>query len=473
MITCKSSRQLTLNGFHMPFGGKLNPENRWVKLSEIIPWDDFARIYYRRMSSRTGRPCKDARLVIGAMLIKHKLNLSNEETVQQIQENPYLQFFVGLSSFTGEQPFAPSLFVEIRKRMGVDVFRDFENVLLTQPGKPVVNPEKDHFGRILMDATVCEQMIRYPTDLSLQNQAREISVKLLDALHRQDPANKDTRKPRTYRNRARKEYLRRNFSHIEKLLDAVGCPPFPLKYRLQRQYGIIQLLYHQQEKMYKKKERHCEDRIVSVSHPHVRPIVRGKAGKSNEFGAKIRVTADGFAFVDRIGRDAFSESTDLKSQVVRYRNRFGYLPEAVLADQLYGTRDNRRFLKELGVRFGGKALGRPPKETEANRQELKRRRQQYREDSRNRIPIERKFGQGTNGYRLNAIRARLQKTSEALINGIFLVMNLMVLLKIRRNPLTFFCVFTCWLSWMKKLEDFICQFFLSTCLPGISLRRAL
>ncbi len=91
MITYKSSRQLTLDGFHMPFGGKLNPKNRWVKLSEIIPWDDFAQIYYRQMSSRTGRPCKDARLVIGAMLIKHKLNLSDEETVQQIQENPYLR----------------------------------------------------------------------------------------------------------------------------------------------------------------------------------------------------------------------------------------------------------------------------------------------------------------------------------------------------------------------------------------------
>ncbi len=114
-----------------------------------------------------------------------------------------------------------------------------------------------------MDATVCEQMICYPTDLSLLNQAREISEKLIDALHHifcQDPVNKGTRKPRTYRNRARKEYLkyaknkkmtasvrrsairsqlqylRRNFSHIEKLLDAVGCPPFPLEYRLQRQY---------------------------------------------------------------------------------------------------------------------------------------------------------------------------------------------------------------------------------------------
>ncbi len=113
--------------------------------------------------------------------------------------------------------------------------------------------------------------------------------------------------------RSQLQYLRRNSSHIEKLLDAVSCPPFPLEYKLQRQYWILQLLYHQQKGMYQNKERRCEDRIVSVSQPHVCPIVRGKAGKS----------------------------TDLKSQVESYKDRFDYLPEAVLADQLYGTRDNR------------------------------------------------------------------------------------------------------------------------------------
>ncbi len=89
--------------------------------------------------------------------------------------------------------------------------------------------------------------------------------------------------------RSQLQYLRRNLSPIEKLFDAVGCPPFPLEYRLQRQYWIIQLLYHHQEEMYQKKERRCDDRIVSVSQPHVRPIVRGKAGKSTEFGVKISV----------------------------------------------------------------------------------------------------------------------------------------------------------------------------------------
>ena len=135
MIRYKSSRQLSLEGFILPFGGKLNPDNRWVKWSGVIPWDGLAVGYYNTMNGNQGRPCKDARLVIGALLIKHKLNLSDEETVRQIQENPYLQYFVGFTCYRDEPPFAPSLFVEIRKRMGEKVFASFEKVIIDKIGK--------------------------------------------------------------------------------------------------------------------------------------------------------------------------------------------------------------------------------------------------------------------------------------------------------------------------------------------------
>ena len=130
MIRYRSQKQLTLDGFETPFQTGLDPENRWVKLSECIPWDELAEGYYVGLSSEQGRPAKDARLVIGAVIIKHKLTLSDEETVQQIQENPYLQYFCGLPGFTQEQPFAPSLFVEIRKRMGQSVFEAFHEAIL-------------------------------------------------------------------------------------------------------------------------------------------------------------------------------------------------------------------------------------------------------------------------------------------------------------------------------------------------------
>lgn len=221
------------------------------------------------MSTDRGRPAKDARLVIGAMIIKHKLSLSDEETVLQIQENPYLQYFVGFSGYKDEQPFAPSLFVEIRKRMGEEVFASFEQTIHDKfaGGSPrrskASSEENDHQGKLLLDATVAEQAIRYPTDLGLLNEAREITEHLIDELYKLSMCHC---KPRTYRRKARKLYLnavknkrpskklrrrgireqlqfiRRNLKHIDKLLDDVGCPPFPLPCKLQRQYWIVQHL---------------------------------------------------------------------------------------------------------------------------------------------------------------------------------------------------------------------------------------
>jgi hypothetical protein len=117
------------------------------------------------------------------------------------------------------------------------------------------------------------------------------------------------------------------------------------------------------------------------------------------------------------------------TQIKRYKQRFGCFPEVVLADGIYGTRVNRKYMKKHQIRFGGKALGRPKKQTVENAAQLKQEKQQRRLDALNRIPIEGKFGQGKNGYGLSYIRAKTQKTSEAWINSIFLVMNLMVLLR--------------------------------------------
>ena len=493
MITYKSQKQLTLEGFETPFDVKLDASNRWVKLSQCIPWDDLANGYYQNLSSAHGRPAKDARLVIGAVIIKHKLCLSDEETVQQIRENFYLQYFVGFPTYQDKQPFASSLFVEIRRRMGEQTFAHFHQVIVnamedrlvlrSEKGKARCNhtddgdpPNQDeaaptcdedvvdqdahkveeksaHHGKLILDATVVEQAIRFPTDLSLLNESREISEHIIDALY---PLTRTKTKPRTYRQTAHKDYfgivkqrrpkgkrlragikkqlqyLRRNLQHIEVLLDVLPSRAIPLTYSLLRKYWIIQHVYAQQEAMHRLRCKHCDDRIVSIHQPHVRPIVRGKANKSVEFGAKLSVslTTSGIAYVDHISWDAFHEGGDLPVQVEAYKQRYGYYPQSVLGDTIYGTRENRRYLKEKGILFSGKPLGRPPQMTEENRSEFKQLQKQRREDYRQRIPIEGKFGQGKNGYNLNYIRAKTARTSEAWINSIFLVMNLMVLLKV-------------------------------------------
>jgi IS5 family transposase len=201
--------------------------------------------------------------------------------------------------------------------------------------------------------------------------------------------------------------------------------PLPMPGWLLHRYWVIQHLYQQQVDMYQTQTRRCDHRIVSISQPNVRPMVRGKLDKPVEFGAKLSVslTGDGLAHVDYLRWDAFPEGLDLASQVEAYRDRYDHYPERVLADPLYGTRANRKYLKQRGIHFAGKPLGRPKQETDANREQLNQAKAQRRQDYLQRIPIEGKFGQGKNGYRLNYIIAKRADTSFAWINSIFLVMN--------------------------------------------------
>ena len=122
--------------------------------------------------------------------------------------------------------------------------------------------------------------------------------------------------------------------------------------------------------------------------------MRGKLGKAVEFGAKLSVslTGDGLAHVDHLRWDAFHEGQDLVAQVEAYLARYGHYPEKVLADPLYGTRHNRDYLKQRGIHFAGKPLGRPKQVTDENREQLKQAKQQRRQDYLRRIPIEGKFG---------------------------------------------------------------------------------
>ena len=137
---------------------------------------------------------------------------------------------------------------------------------------------------------------------------------------------------------------------------------------------VIQQVFDQHWEMYRSNSKRCADRIVSISQPHVRPMVRGKVDKPTEFGAELSVslTAEEVARVDQLRWDAFHEGNDLPSQVEAYRERHGVYPEVVLGDTIYGNRANRRYLKACGSRFAGRPLGRPKTVTEANRQEMQR-----------------------------------------------------------------------------------------------------
>src|SRR5699024_7660565 len=83
--------------FFLPFGGKLNKNNRWVTLASLIPWGKVEEKYAESFKSTfQGQKAVSVRMALGSLIIKERLNLSDRETLRQITENPYLQYFIGL-----------------------------------------------------------------------------------------------------------------------------------------------------------------------------------------------------------------------------------------------------------------------------------------------------------------------------------------------------------------------------------------
>jgi transposase, IS5 family len=214
--------------------------------------------------------------------------------------------------------------------------------------------------------------------------------------------------------RGQLSYLKRNLKSIHNLLDTYE--QIPLGKKQYKYLLVIQTLYDQQREMFAHHKKSIEDRIVSIHQPHVRPIVRGKTNARVEFGAKIQVSMmNGYAFLDELNWNAFNEGARLIDSVEKYKARLGYYPREVLADKIYCTRDNRRYLKERHIKLRAKPLGRP-KAVDV---------EHVRPGERN--PIEGKFGQAKVAYGMNRIKARLNRTSESWIASIILVLNLVKL----------------------------------------------
>jgi len=207
-----------------------------------------------------------------------------------------------------------------------------------------------------------------------------------------------------------------------------------------RQYKILLVvseIYRQQLWLYENKKKSIDDRIVSLNQPHIRPIVRGKAGKTVEFGAKLSASyMNGYVFLDRISWNNFNESTDLETQIENFKNYTGYYPESVHVDKIYRTQKNRAWCKERGIRISGPPLGRPSSNV------TKEQKKQAAHDEKIRSCIEGKFGQGKRRFSLNHVMTKLSHTSKTAIAITFLVMNLSTYLS-------------------RLLRDFLCLFFIN------------
>ncbi|MBD5148892.1 MAG: IS5 family transposase [Oscillibacter sp.] len=292
-------------------------------------------------------------------------------------------------------------------------------------------------GTLILDATCCPADIAYPQDIDLLNQAREKAEKTVDELCEMT----GQKKPRMYRRRARKDYLRLSKSKKRSAKAIRSAVRKQLQY-IRRDIGyiaemvqkgaklsskqaerlnIVTTVYEQQRIMFESGTHSIPRRIVSLAQPWVRPIVRGKAHANTEFGPKLHISlVDGYARIERLDFEPFNESEDLWRAVLRYRERYGCYPERILADKIYRNRQTLAFCKEHGIRLSGPALGKPPKNQILSRQAKKL---EY-QDNCDRNAVEGIFGTGKTAYGLARISAHLQETAVCVIGVALLLLNL-------------------------------------------------
>lgn len=418
--------QISLEDFGQPIGMKLKSDNRWVKRAQHIPWIEIEKRYAELFPSNKGNVAKPLRLALGSCMIQQEYGYSDEETVLQIQENPYLQYFCGYKAYDDSVlPFNPSLMVYFRKRLTPKILGEINEMIIAQVQSKDDNSDKNddddqNKGTMIVDATCAPSQISYPRDTSLLNKARELTEKIIDELHTPGKL-----KPRTYRKCARKDYLnfarkrrpnaktirkaigkqlgylKRNISTIEKM-QTEGCV---LSEKFKEDLETIKKVYEQQKYMYDNRCHSVESRIVSLSQPWIRPIVRGKAKTDVEFGAKLDISVcDGWTRLEYYSFDAYNESTKLQEMVESYHQRTGHYPQRILADKIYRNRENINFCKSHGIKLSGPALGRPKKN------ENRDKKQDYI-DQKERIEVERKFSLAKRKCGMGMIVTRLKDTS--------------------------------------------------------------
>ncbi len=295
--------QSSFTDFNQPIGLHMNPNNRWIQMADMIPWNVFEKRYAALFPSSTGNVAKPLRMALGALIIQTRYQFSDLELVEQIQENPYYQYFVGLPGYQTEKPFEASVLVSFRKRLTAEIISEANEYILnptkdSEPNKqdkpkPPTGPsgsskgqeteEPENIGTLILDASCAPSNIKYPQDFQLLNNAREKLEAIIDRFCKEYSVPK----PRMYRKEARKNYLKlakckkrsikkiratirkqlgyvkRDMGFLEGFMSA-GCELTPREVKL---VETIYKVYGHQEHMYRNKSHSVNDLIVSISQP--------------------------------------------------------------------------------------------------------------------------------------------------------------------------------------------------------------
>ena len=264
----------------------LNPEDSLYKLSNKIPWEEMEK-EFAPLYSKIGRPSKSVRLMVSLLLLKQIYNLGDETVVSAWVHNPYWQYFSGFTTFQWNFPIEPTDLVHFRKRIGKEGLEKIFKLSIDLHGKSSLEKE------VVIDTTVQEKNITYPTDVKLHKKIIDKCVKIAQSENitlRQSYKRISKQLVIDQRGNRSKNGKAKAKKSARKLRTIAGRLTRELRRKLSKQ--LFQN-YESEIKLFEQvlaQQKGDKNKIYSLHEPKVYCMSKGKAHKRFEFGSKVSIT---------------------------------------------------------------------------------------------------------------------------------------------------------------------------------------
>ena len=401
------------------------------ELYQSIPFKELAAAIPSTAYEQTGKGCKPWFTVeggIGLMILKHYLQCSDEMLIQRINTDWSMQRFCGIVLKPTEVIKDINLPSHWRKYLGKQLDMNMFQGIAAQHWKPYMNDT--NIGSC--DATCYESDVCFPTPIKIVWHSCNIVFTSLQLYRKQlkvrnSRCNYDKfktlflsyQKQKRKSKRQEKKVLKKLLKFLRRLVDLhsqfVTKHHVKLSNKKQAELQTIETVYEQhRSKVYGEVDK-IKDRIVSLSKPYIRPIVRGKENKPVEFGAKVnKIQIDGISFIEHFSFNAFNEGTRLQSSIALHRKYVGKCSH-FSADKIYATNANRSYCKQQKIVTNFVPKGKQ-KDAEIEQHKVMRAALNKQRGS----VLEGSFGNEKNHYSLQKVKAKNAITEKCWIFfGIF------------------------------------------------------
>jgi len=356
----------------------LDKNNELLKIAKAIDWNSLSDKLSQFYCPDNGRPTKSSRAKIGLLIFKHLYRSSDEETINTLKCNIYLQYLCNISIEKANGFCDPTTLVKFRKKIGLEGIKIIEEEVFQ-----ALKRAKLLKGRkLICDTTVVPSNIAYPTDVSLLEKVRQKAVKYLETAKKFGAKTYRTYKRiakkvfvqyqkirhHTIKSRRRtqkkiRQFAERNVKQLKEVVTAIKrnarnlCDSTSLSLERARARFIKDIqnflstaisILAQQRDIYKGLA--VEERIVSLHQPHIRPMVRGKYPVEVEFGPKTLLSCKNkFLFLDNLQFNNISDTHLLDIAIKGYKVRFGHTPTQLTTDKGFWSPHNQSLSEKYGI----------------------------------------------------------------------------------------------------------------------------